>query len=427
VLLVVAATLCASGVWICASRELIPHQRAVAAANGRPRGNVSDLYPRWLGARELLLRGRDPYSPAVTREIQEGFYGHVLDAARTEDPKDQEGFAYPLYVAFFLAPTIHLPFEMVRKRFFWVLLALTIATVPLWLRVLSWQLPWWAEASAMILTIGSLPLMQALKLEQITLFVVALVAAAMALLVSDHAVPAGVLLAFATIKPQHVWLLLLWLMIWTLADWRCRYRWFASFLLTMAVLLAVSEWYLPHWIPRFLEAIREYRNYTGAVSVLDKLIPPPWGWLLRVLAAAATAHVCWKNRRFAQGTHAFAITVSLVLAVTVIITVIPSYALYNQALLLPAVLLLVQERGWIWRKNGVSRVLLSMVAILLLWPWLTSIVLAGLSFGLPPAFYERTWAIPYWTMLPLPVGIAGLILIQSYQRPFAAPPEPGAS
>src|SRR3981189_1441344 len=128
------ALVCACGVWICAGRGLIPHPRAAAAAHGRPRGNLSDLYPRWLGARELLLHGRDPYSPEVTREIQTGSYGRPLDASRPGAPKDQGAFAYPLYVAFYLAPTIHLPFEFVRKAFFWMLTILTAASVLLWLR-----------------------------------------------------------------------------------------------------------------------------------------------------------------------------------------------------------------------------------------------------------------------------------------------------
>lgn len=423
--LVLAALLGAAGVWLYAQRVLVSYQIAEAAAHGRPRGNLSDLYPRWLGARELLLHGRDPYSPAVTREIQQGYYGRALDPARPEDPKDQQGFAYPPYVVFCLAPTVHLPFEIVRKGFFWVLLGLTIATVPLWLRVLRWQVPLWARASIVILTIGSLPVMQGLKLQQMTLFVVALLALAIALLVSERPIGGGLVLALTTIKPQLVGLLWLWLMIWTLADWRRRYRWAASFLLTMAVLFAASEWYLPHWIPRFLQAVREYRTYTDAVSVLDKLVPAPWGWLPRILAVAATVHVGWKNRRFAAETPAFAATAALVLAVTVII--IPSYALYNQAMLLPALLILVRERHRIWDRNRMSRVLLSVVAILLVWPWLATIVLAGLSFLLPLELVDRAWAVPGWTVLSLPVGVAALMLVASYQRPFAAHPEPGTS
>jgi Glycosyltransferase family 87 len=423
--LVLAALLGAAGVWLYAQRVLVSYQIADAAAHHRPRGNLSDLYPRWLGARELLLHGRDPYSPAVTREIQQGYYGRALDPARSGDPKDQQGFAYPAYVVFCLAPTIHVPFEVVRKGFFWVLLAFTIATVPLWLRVLRWQVPLWAQASIVILIIGSLPVMQGLKLQQMTLFVVALLALAIALLVSKCPIAAGIVLAVATIKPQLVGLLLLWLMTWTLADWRRRYRWAASFLLTLAVLFAASEWYLPQWIPRFLQAVREYRNYTDAVSVLDKLVPAPWGWLPRIVAAAATVHLCWKNRRFTEAAPAFSATAALVLAVTVI--VIPSYALYNQVMLLPALLLLVRERHRIWSRNLLSSVLLSVVAVLLVWPWLASIVLAALSFVLPLELVERAWAVPGWTVLSLPVGVAALMLVGSYQRPFATAPEPGTS
>ena len=418
--LVSAAVLCAAGMWLYANRVFIPYRVADAAVHGRPRGNLSDLYPRWLGARELLLHGRDPYSAAVTREIQAGYYGRPLDSTRPQDPTDQQGFAYPVYVVFCLAPTIHLPFEVVRRGFFWVLLILTAVSIPLWLRVLRWQVPIWARASMVIFTIGSLPVMQGLELQQMTILVVGLLALAMALLVSDHPILAGIVLAWATIKPQLVWLLLLWMAIWTLADWRRRYRWAASFLLTMAALFAASEWYLPHWIPRFLQAVREYRSYTDAVSVLDKLIPAPWSWLPRMLAAAATVHIGWKNRRLAEDTAAFAATVSLALAVTIV--VIPSYALYNQVMLLPALLLLVRERHLIWRRNRLSRVLLSVAAILLLWPWLTSIILAGLSFVVPLELVEGSWAIlPYLTAFLIPAGVAGLMLVHGYRRSSAAP------
>src|SRR5205814_9472226 len=66
--------LAASMLWYV-QNLLIPYQRADAAAHGRPRGNLSDLYPRWLGAREFLLHHRNPYSPEVTREIETGYYG----------------------------------------------------------------------------------------------------------------------------------------------------------------------------------------------------------------------------------------------------------------------------------------------------------------------------------------------------------------
>ena len=212
------AVLCAACIWSYAYRVLIPHQVRYDAAHGQPRGNLSDLYPRWLGAKELLLHGRDPYTLEFTREIQTGYYGRPLDS----DEKDSDGkghrnrsydqgFYYPVYVAFFLAPTIHLPFAIVQKGFFWVLISLTVATIPLWPRVLHWPLPPYALAALVVFTVGSLTFAEGLLLQQITLFVVPLMAVALALLVSDYPIPAGILLAFSTIKPQLVCWLLLWL------------------------------------------------------------------------------------------------------------------------------------------------------------------------------------------------------------------------
>ena len=423
--LLLLAIICAGGMWIYVNRVMVSHQISEAAAHGRPRGNLSDLYPHWIGARELLLHGRDPYSPEVTREIQQGYYGRVLAPARPGDPKDQQGFAYPVYVAFYLAPTIRLPFELVRDGFFWVLLGLTLATIPLWLRVLRWSVPLWAQVSLMVFTVGSLTVVQGLKLQQMTLLVVALLAIAMALLASDLPVAAGIVLALTTIKPQLVWLLLLCLMIWTLADWRRRYRWAAAFLSTMAILCVASEWYLPHWISRFVEAMGRYLKYTDAVSILDLTVPAPWGWISRLFVIAATVHIAWKNRRLAEDTPAFAATVSLALAVTVI--VIPSYALYNQVMLLPALLMLLHDRRTIWNRNRVSRVLLSLATILLAWPWLASIVLACLCFVLPIELVERAWMVPGWTVLSLPLAVTALMLIHYYQGTNTAPVAPGTS
>src|SRR5580704_1319989 len=111
--------LLAGSMWFYVQHILIPHQRTEAALHGTPRGNLSDLYPRWLGARELLLHHRDPYSPELTREIQIGYYGRELDDANPDDPKDQMAFAYPLYVVFLIAPTIVFPFSLVRLVIHW--------------------------------------------------------------------------------------------------------------------------------------------------------------------------------------------------------------------------------------------------------------------------------------------------------------------
>jgi hypothetical protein len=422
--LILAAAICAAGMWTYANRVLIPYQISDAAAHGRPRGNLSDLYKLWVGGQELLLLGRDPYSPEVTRKIQAGYYGRALDPDRPGGQNVEQAFSYPVYVVFYLAPTIRLPFEMVRTGFYWLLLGLTLATIPLWLRVLNWSLPLWGQASLVLFTIGSLPVLQGLKLQQMTLLVAALLAIALALLAADRPIAAGIALALATVKPQLVCLLLFWLLIWTLADWRRRYRWAASFLISMAILCGASEWYLPHWVLHFWQAVREYQS-TGETAVIDRLIGAPWSWILESLAVAVMTGVCWRARREAANTATYACTVALVLATTVLL--VPSYGPYNQVLLIPALLALAKERRTIWRRSVANRFLSVITIGLIGWSWISSIALAGLSFTLPPETVERGWAIPFWTVLQIPLAVSALMLLHAYQGTFPAPAKPGSS
>lgn len=411
----------AVAMWTYAQRVVGPTQIADGAAHGRPRGNLSDLYPRWLGARELLLHGKDPYSEEVTRQIQEGFYGRALDSSRPEDPKDREAFAYPVYVAFYLAPTIHLPFDVVRKGYFWILVGLTILNVVLWLKVLRWQLSRRLQASILALTLGSLYVMQGLKLQQFTLFVAALIAVAMALIVAERAIPAGIVLALATIKPQLVCGLLLWLAAWALGNWRRRYPLFASFFVTMCILVGASEYFLPHWIPRFWQALREYQDYTGAVPMPELFIPLPWSRLVEAAVAVATIYLIWQNRKHGETTNQFASVSCLVLASTLVL--IPNVALYNHVLMLPALLLFGRDRRPIWEGNSSGRFLWLIVVFLLFWPWLTAAVLAGLSFVLPLESFQKAWTIPAWTSLVLPLAVAALAWVVAFRLSSSAPPE----
>ncbi len=424
---VLAALLCAAGMWTYADRVLIPYQKADAAAHDRPRGNLSDLYPRWVGAKELLLHGRDPYSAEVSREIQAGYYGRPLDPSRPDDPKDEQGFAYPVYVVFLLAPTIGLPFAIVQKGFFWILVILTSVSVLLWLRVLRWSAPFGTQVSLLALTLGSLAVMQGLKLQQLSLLVAGLIAIAIALLVADYLVAAGVLLAFATMKPQLVFLLLCWLAVWTAGDWRRRYRFAISFLITMTVLIGASEYYLPHWIPRFWQAMRDYQRYTGAMSALDSSMGRPWSYVLELLVLAGTLVACWRERRQAANTASFVFTLGLVLATTVVL--VPTTSPHYHVLLIPALLLLYKERTAMWRRSTANRALFAITAGLFLWPWISSIALAGLSCVLTPATVERAWAVPFWTLIQIPVGVTALMLAHyyHYQRTFAAPARAGSS
>ncbi len=169
-LLVIGAVLCAAGTWLYANRVLVPNIIAYDIEHGLPHGNNSDLYPRWLGARELLLHGRDPYTMEITREIQTGMYGIPLPPDKYGAGKNyQQGFYYPVYVAFMLVAN---PRSAVREGEERILLGILRAYgvhYSVWLRLLHWPLPLWMQATCVIFIIGSVPIMQGLKLEQMTL------------------------------------------------------------------------------------------------------------------------------------------------------------------------------------------------------------------------------------------------------------------
>ena len=264
------ALLLVSGMLFCVQGILIPYQEKDATSHNQPRGNLSDLYPRWLGARELLLHGRDPYSPEITREIQAGYYGRPLEAGRPGEPSDQQAFAYPVYVVFLLAPTVGLQFSVVQTAFFWFLLALTTTSVALWLMLMNWRPARSTAAALTLLTLGSFAVIQGLKLQQLTLLVSGLIALSAALLSRGYLFLAGVLMAFVTIKPQLAIPIAGWFLIWALSNWKSRSRYVAGFGVTSMLFLAASQWLLPGWIARFRDGVVAYRSYTGGGgSVLD--------------------------------------------------------------------------------------------------------------------------------------------------------------
>ena len=378
-----------------------------------------------MGARELLLHGRDPYSAEVTREIEVGYYGRVLDRSRPGDPRDQQGFAYPVYVVFALAPTVQLPFALLQTWFFGLLILLTVVSALIWVRSLGYGKSFIVRFVVVILALGNLAVMQGLKLEQLSLLVAGLIAVGVLLLIRDYQVGAGIVLALASMKPQLLVLLFIWLGLWTFGDLRRRYRWAVSFLVAMAIQIAAGEWYLPHWIPRFWQAVQEYKVYTGAISVLEESIGSLPGRALEVLAFILLMRLCWKERGYTANTLAFARMTSMVLAVTVLL--IPTDSVYNQVLLLPGLLVLFEDGGALWRRSAATRLLLLATVVLVAWPWLSSVVLAGLSFVWPQETIGRAWAVPFWTSLLIPVGVAALMLVNADQPSFGEPAEGSTS
>lgn len=397
---VLLALLLAASMWFYVERVLVPYQRADAAAHHRPRGNLSDLYPRWLGARELLLHHRNPYSPEITREIQVGYYGRELDPSRPGDAKDQQAFAYPLYVAFLLAPTVGFPFDRVMGIFKWLLLALTAASLWLWLRVVGWRPGPAVLVMLGVLALGSFPALQGFKLQQLSLLVAFLIALSAALLVGEQFFVSGLVLAVATVKPQLMLPLLLCLLLWTASDWTRRQGFLWGFFVGMLVLAGAAELLLPGWVGDFRTATRAYRQYTGGKSLLETLLSPGVGKVMTVAALTILLLVAARFRPSQPQSREFALMVATALGVTLI--VIPTFAPYNQLLLLPALLLLVRQWRTLWSASAGSKAACLLTVMIVGWPWMAALGMMLMSVVLSAGTLQQGWAIPLYSSLAIP-------------------------
>ena len=264
--------------WTYMHRVVLPWEHYVNVEHGRLLSQKGDLYPRWMGTRELLLNRRNPYGPEVSHEIQIGFYGHPIEQSYDQPESeilDEQRFVYPVYVVFLLAPTVNVDFPVLQSWAPLILAGLTAISVWLWAGTFRWQ-PSPVALAALILFVLSTPqIAQGLRLRQLGLVVAFLIALSTWAVVRQHFFLAGVLLAFSTIKPQMVVLCLAWFLIWVLGDWKKRSPLAAGFSATFLSLAGAGELLLPGWPRYFLDGLAAYRKYFPTTSIL-RLILGNW-------------------------------------------------------------------------------------------------------------------------------------------------------
>jgi hypothetical protein len=200
----VLSLLALSTSWLYMHRIQGPWEYHVNVESGKMKAQLGDLFSRWVGTRGLLLYGRNPYGPEVSREIQLAFYGRVI-TQRYDQPAeqliDEQRFAYPLYVVFLLAPTVHVAFAEAQTWALVILVILTAASVPLWLDVLHWRLSKVTSAGLILFILSSPQIVQGLRLRQLGLLVAFVIALAAWCVTRNHLATAA---AFADELCHHV-------------------------------------------------------------------------------------------------------------------------------------------------------------------------------------------------------------------------------
>ena len=405
------ALLMAGSMWLYVQRVMLPFEQERFAKVGRPQ-DPGDLYPRWYGTREFLLHGRDPYSAEVSGGIQREYYGHPLDVAGADRGRDEQRFAYPLYVVFLLAPTMEMPFPVVRIAARWALALATAASVLLWLWALRWRPSAAVMVTIIVLILSSPPLVQALKLQQLALLVVFFLVLCAVLVSRGQLVWAGCFLALATIKPQLALLPVVWFLIWIAGDWKNRRRMAWGFGGTMVVLVGGSLALLPGWMESFARGLTAYSHYAGMSSLLDHYFTPRLAKPAAALAWGALPVFCWRWRREAAGAPSFLVRFALMLSVAVI-ALPPLWPPFNQALLLPGVLSVICYWNRLWSRRGLVRSLCRFGAGLVLWSWLAASIFVVARWMAPSTRLFDVWAFPPVTF----PGIWPFQFVMSYGLP----------
>jgi hypothetical protein len=359
---------------------------------------LTDLYPRWYGARELLLHHRDPYSADVTREIQFAYEGR------------EQRFNYPPYVILFLAPTIGMQFHSAQIVFWWLLAAVIGVSLALWLSVIPIHLSLLARITLFAMVFSSVPVLQGLNLLQFGVLVAGLLSGAVVAVGAGHLFMAGMLLALATIKPPLALLAISWFVVWVSGDWRGRRPLLWGFAATLAALILASECLVPGWVLRYPGVLTAYTKHSDATPLVGVFLPYSLRWPVAVGGLLATALFCWRVRRQPASSPYFILAFAFVSTLTVLI--IPTaLSPYNHLLLLPSVLLILHHWTKLWSRGFLSRVVVSLLAGMAILPWLLApLMTVGLLVPM------RAWLLnvrlaPLYVSLLLPFAVLGLLLL----------------
>ncbi|MGC2496207.1 MAG: glycosyltransferase family 87 protein [Acidobacteriaceae bacterium] len=286
----------------------------------------NDLIGRWYGTR-AALHGEDPYSPALTRQIQ-----------AIADHDKSTAFDYPAQFAVMMAPLALLSWKTASVVY--LILVIPSLALAIWLCIRLLGLPLSSRTTALITlaTLGSWPVMWALRLWQPGSLTAIFVFAGCFLVSRGRGAAAGVLLAFATIKPQLVLPVLLALLLWT--GLRRQWSFLVSFAVTSTVLLVLAEVLMPGWFPHWIASLHTYQSYCGKLP-LETLLGSTTGRIIAVSLGVGTLWRLWTLRAGTGSSAVFGYGVALLLALPVAINTTTPLMIYNDLFLLPGCVLLL--------------------------------------------------------------------------------------
>jgi hypothetical protein len=365
----------------------------------------SDLLPRWVGTREFFMKGQSPYSEATTQEIQQRFYGRP---ARSDE--DQVLFVYPFYSIFIFGPyALISDYDMARAVWMTTLEACIVLIAAASISLSRWKLSPFMLMVLLIFAILWYYGIRALINANASIFLGLLIVGAFLAIRAEQDSWAGLLLALATIKPQVVILLIVFILVWSISERRWLLFW--SFLGNLALMVAITSLLIPDWTWQNFRQIVAYPGYTlpgtpGAIFI--QWLPgvgKKLGWAVTILL---TTTLLWEWRvARKRDFHWFLWTACLTLVITTMIGI--RTATENYVVLFPALVLIFSAWDQEWGVFGRGMIVLSYLLLFfgVWWLFLATLETGDqpiqssiMFFPLPVFLLIGLYWIRWWVLRP---------------------------
>jgi len=349
--------------------------------------DMNKFVPRWKGTRLFMIEGLNPYSQETTNEVEQMVYG------RSARSNEETGlFVYPFYSILLYAPFALFSEYNVAFSLWMTVLELALAA----LIVVSLLLSDWRPSVLliMILFVYTFLWYHALRpliSGNISILIALFITAAFLAIQSELDVFAGFLLALASIKPQMVLVVYIFISIWAISKGRWTIIW--GLIGSLFFMAAAGSLFVQNWV---IEYIRQLIRYSEVIfistpgSIISHWLPgvgTQTGWILTGVMVALLL-IEWRAC-LGQDSRWFIWTAMLTLVASSVIGVY--ITLENYIMLYPAMILILS----IWDKRwGLLGKWLMMLFFLLtsigIWWLLLSGVQRGIQPDLNPIIYLFT-------------------------------------
>ena len=210
-----------------------------------PGGN--DFLVHWVGTRNLLIDGDSPYSEETATRIQTLAYGRPARQGEHE-----LRVAYPLYSGILFTPFALIGnYALARALWMTMLETAIIGIAFLCLRMVNWKIHGWMLLVYLVFALLWYHAVRPVINGNAVVFVALFIAGALEAIRHGRDEFAGVLLAFSTIKPQVVVLIIPFILFWAITAKRWKiliWLLIALVVLSLSAMIFVVDWPLQNLV-----------------------------------------------------------------------------------------------------------------------------------------------------------------------------------